>query len=977
MILLRLHDPASLLPVRAPRRSLAAALLALAVVPAARAATRAELVRADTNLQAAIAGWNGDGPVPAQVSRAELAFQKLELALRPGTIPPLPAALAQRVRDDVVARAELVRLTPARPLSAFHVGAAATAPSLLLDYGRAQGRFGVPWNVLAAVNLVESSFGRMRESSVAGAQGPMQFMPQTWRAYGLGGDVRDAADAILGAANYLHANGAPRDLRGALYHYNPSRLYVDAVLRYAHQIGRGRGSFLSYYAGHLFVRTPGGLRRLTAARVRLTAQRTRLVLDAPAYRLTLSRRTGAVIDLLDRAANAHLVGQIGCLWGASASGDNAYYGGCASRMSYRWSPGAATLTLTYAGTVGAVVTITGRPDSLDLRATVTNGLAQPLQRVQFPADLVGRTATVEAGYAPNYLPGVRLAPAFFSHVGNNIFTYPSRWAFADYLAFDAAGGGHFAVSSVNPAPNPIAPVELGFVHNAAGGCSAQTFCLVHAFDTWIAPASTWTSPTMRVRVGRPVVETILGYRTDNGIDAYPSLADKVGPQLDTLVRAPLIKADLWKGLHPFAQWKPELAELPSPALIHPVAYQLHGHDETDPDFLPPDPVWGSTADFAGAVGDAHALGQLVMPYLNVSWWSVGAASVQALPSIAAISEQDQAGNPFVDQYGARRGYAVSPYAPAVRDELALTMKQWQTDVPADCVFFDQFGARPWRYDFNPLSPTPLAYYDGWLALLAPYARRCVMVEDGWDRLAASASGFHGSALMMEREWHEPDDRYGAGNWRPWPLALWLFHDKVLTYQHDLYEATMTADDEVLTWNMAFGNVLSYSWDDWAHTLDSPWLTLVAEFQRALGPRYAGKLLTGWKDVADGVTETDFGDFSVTANWTHSAYQEIAPQGFSARGPGVLAGEFTGSFGGVALSPGMHYLLIDGGTVRQPLGADTDLAVDLPAGAAPRVSAVTASGTVIGEVPSQLRDGKLAFHYASSVNGEAIAGYRLG
>ena len=57
----------------------------------------------------------------------------------------------------------------------------------------------------------------------------MQFMPATWAAYGLGGDVQDPRDAILGAANYLHANGAPGEPRRALYHYNPSQLYVEAT----------------------------------------------------------------------------------------------------------------------------------------------------------------------------------------------------------------------------------------------------------------------------------------------------------------------------------------------------------------------------------------------------------------------------------------------------------------------------------------------------------------------------------------------------------------------------------------------------------------------------------------------------------------------------------------------------------------------------------------------------------------------------
>src|SRR5439155_17781253 len=188
----------------------AAALLA----PAAHAETIAQrLVRADAELHASLREWNGHGAVPERVSRAELAFQKLELALRPGAVPRLPQPLASRVRADVRARDELAHLTRPRPLSAFRPGPPPTAAALLAHYRAAERRFGVPWSVLAAVNLVESGFGRLRETSVSGAQGPMQFMPATWRAYGLGGDVHDSADAIVGAANYLHANGAPRDLR--------------------------------------------------------------------------------------------------------------------------------------------------------------------------------------------------------------------------------------------------------------------------------------------------------------------------------------------------------------------------------------------------------------------------------------------------------------------------------------------------------------------------------------------------------------------------------------------------------------------------------------------------------------------------------------------------------------------------------------------------------------------------------------------
>ena len=76
--------------------------------------------------------------------------------------------------------------------------------------------------MLAAVNLVESAFGRMRNNSTAGAQGPMQFIPSTWAAYGMGGDVRDPRqrghDRLLDG-NRQHAF----DLRDHPFDDHPSR----------------------------------------------------------------------------------------------------------------------------------------------------------------------------------------------------------------------------------------------------------------------------------------------------------------------------------------------------------------------------------------------------------------------------------------------------------------------------------------------------------------------------------------------------------------------------------------------------------------------------------------------------------------------------------------------------------------------------------------------------------------------------------
>jgi membrane-bound lytic murein transglycosylase B len=160
-------------------------------------------------------------------------------------------------RDDLLARRDLVRLrarTPPRK-TPLRLGPPTPAAKLLAWYREAQRRFGVRWQLLAAVNFIESAFGRAKSASVTGAQGPMQFEPATWRAYGLGGNVHDPHDAILGAAHYLAANGGATDERDALYHYNPSSLYVDAVLHYAHRITHVRYAFAEYYAWTVVKRT--------------------------------------------------------------------------------------------------------------------------------------------------------------------------------------------------------------------------------------------------------------------------------------------------------------------------------------------------------------------------------------------------------------------------------------------------------------------------------------------------------------------------------------------------------------------------------------------------------------------------------------------------------------------------------------------------------------------------------------------------
>jgi hypothetical protein len=162
-------------------------------------------------------------------------------------------------RPAVRAAAELHGLTDPQPkLPPWRIVRPPPPEELMRYYERAQRRTGVPWRYLAAIHLVETRMGRIRGTSTAGARGPMQFLPSTWDIYGAGGDIDDPRDAILAAARLLKANGAPGDMRKALWHYNPSNYYVRAVSSYARTLRQASYTYRGYWHWRVLYRHDRG-----------------------------------------------------------------------------------------------------------------------------------------------------------------------------------------------------------------------------------------------------------------------------------------------------------------------------------------------------------------------------------------------------------------------------------------------------------------------------------------------------------------------------------------------------------------------------------------------------------------------------------------------------------------------------------------------------------------------------------------------
>ena len=201
-----------------------------------------------------------DAQIAAAAHEQQIAYRRLvrRPAWRKRVVGHLAQDLRPAARRNIHAGARLLELvTPQPELPDWRIRRPAPAAGLRADYRRAGDAFGIRWQYLAAIHLVETRMGRIRGTSTAGAQGPMQFMPATWAAYGRG-DINDNGDAIMAAARYLAANGAPQAMRRALWRYNHSDRYVDAVSAYARTMMAEPRTYRGYYHWQVYYMTVEG-----------------------------------------------------------------------------------------------------------------------------------------------------------------------------------------------------------------------------------------------------------------------------------------------------------------------------------------------------------------------------------------------------------------------------------------------------------------------------------------------------------------------------------------------------------------------------------------------------------------------------------------------------------------------------------------------------------------------------------------------
>jgi len=241
-----------------------------------------------------------------RLSQLAAAQSKLDIASSPfaGLGSPLMSAPLTSVSNAV--------------LDSFRV------PPFLLPIFQAAGvEYGIRWEVLAAINEVETDYGRNLSTSSAGALGWMQFMPGTWASYGVDAnhdgvkDPNNPVDAIFAAARYLKASGGDTNIERGIFSYNHADWYVADVMKRAQALAALPPDLVSALTGLTMGRPPiTGINTYSKGAVDGTSiygqpgAAAVAVQDGQVVEIGHSKKLGNFVRLRDVYGNTYTYGQL-------------------------------------------------------------------------------------------------------------------------------------------------------------------------------------------------------------------------------------------------------------------------------------------------------------------------------------------------------------------------------------------------------------------------------------------------------------------------------------------------------------------------------------------------------------------------------------------------------------------------------------------------------------------------------------------
>jgi hypothetical protein len=724
------------------------------------------------------------------------------------------------------------------------------------------------------------------------------------------------------------------------------------------------------------------------------------------YEIGINKSFGGLLYIKDKVAGKIVstgspFGSM--LWGTTMKdGTNIWSTSSQNRMSYEWISNSSTLLLKYTPAPGdskqfpVTVKLEIYDDPyFDMQMTVKNKMGIECQSVSFPLELqLLFDANDEAVLACDY-PGIKLKSSFFAERRSISDSYPGSFH-ADYVSLKIKNS-NIALYTLRD-NLPVQMTYLGLTSTSSSPSDANTYSFRHEYPVWIKDTNSWTTPVTRVEFFKTPTESIKDYRVDNKLESFPSLKTKLGDKYDILINSPYYYQCFGETTsRKFNQMLKIVKKIPPPAIMMLSIYYGGGFHGFHPDYFPPDPDLGTMEDFKAMIRDFHSFGHLVMPFTLPIWWHENSPTIKNLASpltISDIAQIDMQGNPRYTSWElggkADWGYFVSPYHPFVNQRLDKLIKEMTVDIPSDLIYADVIGAYADSYDFNPASPDPVSFNEGWLDFLRKYSNTLIVNERGYDRMAETATGFMGTVRLHDymvasgnlNEWHL-NNRLGIDNWLPYPTAPFLYNDKTLTFN---YWATGSNNKANLGWNLLFGCMLNMSdWEKKLETNSYPWVYVLSDFQKNVVSRIVGKLMTNYTEISNNITQSTFDDILVTRNsdptnsYTTGEYT-LPSEGVlvTSTNNDLTAGIFR-RFNNEDLTSGDHYLIVnndpDSITIRQPMGSDTELTIDRPSTWSDDTKIkVYSKGRVIYYTPKTITSGGICFNWQRILSNDTARYY---
>jgi len=544
-----------------------------------------------------------------------------------------------------------------------------------------------------------------------------------------------------------------------------------------------------------------------------------------------------------------------------------------------------------------------------------------------------------------------LYPIRFFSIRRN---YPN--AFADFLHLDSRAGS-VSLYGVQPQKWPpwegarnkaaiFVPARLGCGGDERGGYGERFFA------TYVAQGDTWQSPTVRMEMGKPAVEALRAYCKAN--EFKRKLEEKMPPALLERFKKSVVLC--YPGS---CRDKIEALEyLPVPTFLFFADYLKGGFDKEYPDHLPPRPEFGTPEEFRAFIARAQRLGHMVMPYTNPTWWCDHPRGPTFKREGEAPLLRTLDGKLSYESYGPAKndGYTVCHWHPAVQAANRKTVRRFTEDYPVDVLFEDQCGARSWRYDMNPASPAPYAYFDGLISQVAEDFTKGtpLSTEGGCDRLVNYECQFSGLSFDLvplgyfRRGIRLMKEVYPPETWEIFPVALYIAHDKVAMIHHFIqYVRTR----EILAWTMGLGFSLNYSAAAAPSLARNEWFKWLDRVQKSVCARYVGEPLRAFEHEQGaaptrdgGVLRAAYDRINVIANVGPNRRAEsghdLAPYGFYVTGPGLTAGNLK-SLGGLDFGDEGVSFVAEGDDRKADVwvyaAGSREVCVELPARASGNVS----------------------------------------